>query len=100
MDSRPDRTLLTAGLEDAARHATLQPDGPGLAAVAPTVDASDTHGPAHRVDRVYTADFLLPAVVHAEVVDMKDLSDHHTVVVTYDLDAVIEIYLDRFGPAA
>lgn len=100
MDSRPDRILLTAGLEDAARHAALQPDGPGLAAVAPTVDSSDTHGPAHRVDRVYTTDFLLPAVVHAEVVDMKDLSDHHTVVVTYDLDAVIEIYLDRFGPAA
>lgn len=100
MDSRPDRILLAAGLEDAARHAALQPDGPGLAAVAPTVDAWDTHGPAHRVDRVYTADFLLPAVVHAEVVDMKDLSDHHTVVVTYDLDTVIEIYRDRFGPAA
>jgi cobalamin biosynthesis protein CbiG len=29
----------------------------------------------------------------------KGLSDHHTVVVAYDLDAVIEIYRDRFGPA-
>ncbi|WP_411150105.1 hypothetical protein [Streptomyces sp. A30] len=100
MDSRPDRTLLTAGLEDVARHAALLPDGPGLAAVAPTVDASDTHGPAHRVDRVYATNFLLPAVAHVEVVDMKGLSDHHTVVVTYDLDMVIEVYRDRFGLAA
>ncbi|GAA0351939.1 hypothetical protein GCM10009540_85280 [Streptomyces turgidiscabies] len=99
MDSLPDRTLLTAHLEDAARHSALLPGGPGLAAVAPTVDASESHGPAHRVDRVVTTDFLLPAVVRVEVVDMKGLSDHHTVVVTYDLDAVVEIYRARFGLA-
>ncbi|MDQ0773015.1 hypothetical protein QF026_001481 [Streptomyces aurantiacus] len=100
MDSQPNRILLTAGLEDVARHAALLPHGPGLAAVTPTVDASDTHGPAHRVDLVYATDFLLPAVVHVEVIDMKGLSDHHTVVVTYDLDLVIDIYRDRFGLAA
>lgn len=100
MDSEPDRILLTAGLEDVARHAALQPGGPGLAAVAPTVDACDTHGPAHRVDRIYTTSWLLPAVVEVEVVDMTGLSDHHTVVVTYDLDTVIDLYRARFALTA
>ncbi|MEU9168535.1 hypothetical protein AB0D34_12185 [Streptomyces sp. NPDC048420] len=100
MDSRPDRILLTAGLEDVARHAALLPGGPGLAAVAPTVDECDTHGPAHRVDRVCTTDWLLPAVVHVEVADMKGLSDHHTVVVTYDLDMVVDLYRARFALTA
>ncbi|WP_216586434.1 hypothetical protein [Streptomyces brasiliscabiei] len=100
MDSEPDRILLTAGLEDVARHAALQPGGPGLAAVAPTVDACDTHGPAHRVDRIYTTSWLLPAVVDVEVVDMTGLSDHHTVVVTYDLDTVIDLYHARFALTA
>lgn len=97
MDSRPDRILLTAGLEDVARHAALLPGGPGLAAVAPTVDECETHGPAHRVDRVCTTDWLLPAVVNVEVVDMTGLSDHHTMVVTYDLDTVIDLYRARFA---
>ncbi|MER7933013.1 MULTISPECIES: hypothetical protein [unclassified Streptomyces] len=97
MDSRPDRILLTAGLEDTARHAALLPNGPGLAAVAPTIDRSDTHGPAHRVDRVCTTSWLLPAVVGVEVVGMEGLSDHHTVVVTYDLDTVVDLYRARFG---
>lgn len=100
MDSRPDRTLLIAGLEDAARHAALLPNGPGLAAVAPTVDAWETHGPAHRVDRIFTASRFLNAVVHAEVVNMADLSDHHTLAVTYDLDGFIEIYRDAYALAA
>ncbi|MFF0125848.1 hypothetical protein ACFYTG_09015 [Streptomyces mirabilis] len=97
LDSEPDRILLTAGLEDVARHAALSSGGPGLAAVAPTVDACDTHGPAHRVDRVYTTSWLLPAVVDVEVVDMTDQSDHHTVVVTYDLDTDIDLYRARFA---
>ncbi|QYX82790.1 hypothetical protein K1J60_06375 [Streptomyces akebiae] len=97
MDSEPDRILLTAHLEDVARHAALLPGGPGLSAVAPTVDASDTHGPAHRVDRVCTTDWLLPAVVNVEVIDMTGLSDHHTVVVTYDLATVIDLYRARFA---
>ncbi|MFE9449628.1 hypothetical protein [Streptomyces sp. NPDC006739] len=97
MDSEPDRILLTAGLEDVARHAALQPGGPGLAAVAPTVDACDTHGPAHRVDRIYTTNWLLPAVVDVQVVDMTGLSDHHAVVVTYSLDTVIDLYRARFA---
>lgn len=99
MDSRPDRTLLIAGLEDAARHAALLPNGPGLAAVAPTVDAWETHGPAHRVDKIYTASRFLDAIVHAEVVNMADLSDHHTLAVTYDLDGLIEIYRDVYALA-
>ncbi|MEV5998867.1 hypothetical protein AB0M25_06165 [Streptomyces griseomycini] len=100
MDSEPDRILLTAGLEDVARHAALLPGGPGLAAVAPTVDGCDTHGPAHRVDRVYATDWLLPAVVEVEVVDMTGLSDHHTLGVTYDLDTLIALSRARFGPPA
>ncbi|GAV38293.1 hypothetical protein [Streptomyces acidiscabies] len=100
MDSLPHRTLTTASLADAARYAALLPDGPGSAAVAPTVDASDTHGPAHRVDFLLTTDWLLPAVLDVEVIDMKGFSDHHTVVATYDLDALIDVYAARFAQAA
>jgi hypothetical protein len=59
-----------------------------------------THGPAHRVDRVYSTSWLLPAVVDVEVVDMTGQSDHHTVVVTYDLDTVIDLYRARFALTA
>jgi hypothetical protein len=87
IDSEPDRILLSAGLEDVARHAALQLGEPGLVAVAPTVDACDTS-------------WLLPAVVDVEVVDMTGLSDHHTVVVTYDLDTVIDLCHARFALTA
>jgi len=100
MDSQPHRTLTTGSLADVARHAALLPDGPGPAAVAPTVDAWDTHGPAHRVDVILTTDWLLPAVLDVEVIDMKTHSDHHTVVATYDLDVLADLYLARFAPAA
>lgn len=94
MDSRPDRTMLIAGLEDAARHVALaQQDA---TPVAPTVDASETHGPAHRVDRIYTGSLLLPALVSVEVVDMKGLSDHHTVAAVYDLDLLVEVYHSHY----
>ncbi|MDX2757319.1 hypothetical protein [Streptomyces europaeiscabiei] len=99
MDSLPNRTLLEAELEDVARHAALMPGG-SLAAVAPTVDASPTHGPAHRVDLIFTSRILLPAVVSVEVVDMKGLSDHHTVLATYDRDQLVEIYRQHFPAAA
>lgn len=100
MDSEPDRILLTAHLEDAARHAALLPGGPGLSAVAPTVEASASHGPAHRVDRIYTTNWLLPAVVNVEVVEMTDYSDHHILVVTYDLDALVTLSRARFALTA
>lgn len=90
LDSRPDRILREAGLEDVGRAAALHTPS-GLAAVAPTVDASATHGPAHRTDRIYTSTILLPALVAVEVIDMKGLSDHHTVVATYDLDTIVDI---------
>ncbi|CBG70317.1 hypothetical protein SCAB_32151 [Streptomyces scabiei 87.22] len=100
MDSLADRTLLAAELEDAARHAALLPGGPGLRAVAPTVDASPTHGPAHRVDRIYTSRMLLPAVINAEVIDMKGLSDHHTVMVAFDRDVIVDIHRTTFATTA
>lgn len=100
MDSQPYRTLRTGELHDVARHAALLPDGPGLAAVAPTVDAWDTHGPAHRVDVIFTSEWLLPAVLDVEVIDMKGLSDHHTVVATYDLDILTDLYHARYARAA
>lgn len=99
MDSRPYRTLRAGDLHDVARHAALLPAGPGLAAVAPTVDAWDTHGPAHRVDVILTSAWLLPAVLDVEVIDMKGLSDHHTVVTTYDLDTLTDLCLTRYAPA-
>ncbi|MGW4735204.1 hypothetical protein ACWEQC_39705 [Streptomyces shenzhenensis] len=90
MDSLPDRTLLVAGLEDVGRYAALNTPS-GLAAVAPTVDASVTHGPANRPDRIYTSKLLLPAVVKVEVIEMKGLSDHDIVVATCDLDIIVDI---------
>ncbi|MEV0934291.1 hypothetical protein ACIBMX_10885 [Streptomyces phaeochromogenes] len=96
MDSKPNRILLTAELEDVARHTALTPGGGGLTAVAPTVDTSKTHGPAHRVDVIFASRMLLPAVVNVEVIEMTGLSDHHTVLATYDLDTVSEIYCDHF----
>ena len=100
MDSLPYRTLTAGSLADVARHAALLTDGPGpaAAAVAPTVDAWDTHGPAHRVDFIFTTDWLLPAVLDVEVIDMKSSSDHHTVVATYDLDTLVDLYLTRYAP--
>lgn len=100
MDSVPDRTLLTAELEDVARHAALLPGGPGLRAVAPTVDASATHGPAHRVDRIFTSRMLLAAVVNVEVIDMKGLSDHHTVLAAFDHDVIVDIHREHLASAA
>ncbi|WP_167347398.1 hypothetical protein [Streptomyces aureus] len=52
------------------------------------------------MDRACTTNWLLPAVVHVEVVDMTGLSDHHTVVVTYDLDTVVDPYRARFALTA
>ncbi|MEU5698586.1 hypothetical protein [Streptomyces aurantiacus] len=100
MDSQPYRTLRIAELDDVARRAALLPHGGGLAAVAPTVDASRTHGPAHRVDFVFTSRMLLPALIKVEVIEMKGLSDHNTVLATYNLDQIIELYHEHTTSAA
>jgi hypothetical protein len=89
MDDRPDDTLRTAGLQDVARH--LATTAGNTTAVAPTVDAYDTHGPDSRIDRIYASKELLPAVRAVEVIDMTGLSDHHTVVVRLDRDTLADI---------
>ncbi|MGW2652156.1 endonuclease/exonuclease/phosphatase family protein [Streptomyces sp. NPDC001478] len=89
MDDRPDATLRTAGLQDVARH--LAETTGDTSAVAPTVDACDTHGPDARIDRIYASERLLPAVRKVQVVDMTGLSDHHTVVVSLDRDTLAHI---------
>ncbi|MCX4573497.1 MULTISPECIES: exonuclease/endonuclease/phosphatase family protein [Streptomyces] len=89
MDDRPDDTLRTAGLQDVARH--LATTAGNTAAVAPTVDAYETHGPDSRIDRIYASKQLLPAVREVEVINMKGLSDHHTVVVRLDRDTLTNI---------
>ncbi|MFI2212471.1 endonuclease/exonuclease/phosphatase family protein [Streptomyces sp. NPDC020141] len=84
MDTRPDNTLYTAGLRDVARYWASHHDGTP-AAVAPTVDAYETHGPDARVDRVYATPELLPAVTDVEVLEVPtEISDHHIVRLTLD----------------
>ncbi|MGC0379920.1 endonuclease/exonuclease/phosphatase family protein [Streptomyces sp. SAI-129] len=89
MDDRPDDTLRIAGIQDVARHLVAATGD--TSAVAATVDACATHGPDARIDRIYASKQLLPAVREVEVVDMKGLSDHHTVVVRLDREALTEI---------
>lgn len=98
MDDRPDDTLRTAGLQDVARH--LATIGGNIAAVAPTVDAYDTHGPESRIDRIYASKQLLAAVREVEVINMKGLSDHHTVVVRLDRDTLTDILNNPLTRAA
>lgn len=98
MDDRPDDTLRTAGLQDVARH--LATTAGNTAAVAPTVDAYETHGPDSRIDRIYASKELLPAVRAVEVIDMKGLSDHHTVVVRLDRDTLTDILNNPITRAA
>ncbi|MFF8535888.1 endonuclease/exonuclease/phosphatase family protein [Streptomyces sp. NPDC015532] len=98
MDDRPDDTLRTAGLQDVARH--LATTAGNTTAVAPTVDAYDTHGPDARIDRIYASKELLPAVCEVEVIDMRDLSDHHTVVVRLDRDTLTDILNNPLTRAA
>jgi hypothetical protein len=98
MDDRPDDTLRTASLQDVARH--LATTAGNTAAVAPTVDACDTHGPDSRIDRIYASKELLPAVRAVEVIDMKGLSDHHAVVVRLDRDTLTTILNNPITRAA
>ncbi|MFD7898994.1 endonuclease/exonuclease/phosphatase family protein [Streptomyces sp. NPDC059743] len=98
MDDRPDDTLRTAGLQDVARH--LVDTTGDTSAVAPTVDACDTHGPDARIDRIYVSKELLPAVRAVEVIDTKGLSDHHTVLLRLDRDTLTDILNNPISRAA
>jgi hypothetical protein len=53
-----------------------------------------------RIDRIYANQQLLPAIREVEVVDMKGLSDHHTVVVRLDRDTLTEILNHTLARAA
>ncbi|MFI1013041.1 endonuclease/exonuclease/phosphatase family protein [Streptomyces sp. NPDC020965] len=91
MDTRPDNVLHTAGLRDVARYWATHHDGTP-AAVAPTVDAYETHGPDARVDRVYATPELLPAVTDVDVCEVPlEVSDHHIVRLTLDGDHLADI---------
>ncbi|WP_079252037.1 endonuclease/exonuclease/phosphatase family protein [Streptomyces sp. MP131-18] len=96
LDIWPDNNLREAGLEDAARHLATVPDRETDRAriLAPTVDAYPTHGPATRIDRIYLSRKLLPAVADVEVINMREYSDHHTVVVSLDRAVLISILAD------
>ncbi|MFI0776266.1 endonuclease/exonuclease/phosphatase family protein [Streptomyces sp. NPDC021212] len=96
MDVEPDDVLRTAGLEDIARHWA---DQGHETAVARTVNASPTHGPDSRVDRVYATPELLPALTGVEVIEVEDLSDHHIVRFTLDPDGLIDILQTAAAPA-
>ncbi|MFJ9893570.1 endonuclease/exonuclease/phosphatase family protein [Streptomyces sp. NPDC091280] len=71
-----DRTLLTCGLHDAARHAahTLgQPD-----AIGPTAGhAKPDQGGPRRIDRIYVDGRIARAILSVDVVDTTGVSDHH-----------------------
>ncbi|XUL85290.1 hypothetical protein ACQ86D_00095 [Streptomyces galilaeus] len=91
MHTRPDETLRTAGLEDLARYwGTARRGDPR--AVSRTVNASVTHGPDARVDRVHGTSDLLPAVTGVDVIEVsEDDSDHHIVRVTLDGGSLSDI---------
>ncbi|MFE7130964.1 endonuclease/exonuclease/phosphatase family protein [Streptomyces sp. NPDC057638] len=95
MDTRPDEILRTAGLSDVAVHRADRPGG-SVAALAPTVDACDTHGPDARIDRMYVTDELLPAITDVDVIRVRpELSDHHIVRLTLDGDRLAALLRQR-----
>ncbi|MFD5319405.1 hypothetical protein [Streptomyces sp. NPDC127098] len=96
LDVWPDTILRTAGFQDAARHLATAPgrEADRTKSLAPTVDAYPSHGPATRIDRVYLSTQLMPAVIDVDVVDMRGLSDHHTVVVSVDRATLISLLAD------
>lgn len=98
MDDRPDDALRTAGLEDVARYRAQKGE---TAAVARTVNASPTHGPDARIDRVYATPRLLPAVTRVDVIEVPlDISDHHIVRVQLDADVLADILNQPYEAAA
>ena len=103
MDTRPDEILRTAGLEDVARCWATAPGG-NPAAVARTVNASATHGPDARIDRIYATKNLLPALLGVDVIEVPlTESDHHILRVELDGDVLTDILTRRLSatlPAA
>ncbi|MDX3376492.1 endonuclease/exonuclease/phosphatase family protein [Streptomyces sp. ME02-6991-2A] len=88
-DTEPDNTLRTAGLEDVARY-WAEKGNP--AALARTVDATETHSPDSRIDRVYFTTGLLPAVTGVEVHEVPlGVSDHHIPVATVDSSVFADV---------
>ncbi|MCX4659129.1 endonuclease/exonuclease/phosphatase family protein [Streptomyces uncialis] len=91
MDTRPDEILCTAGLHDVAVHCADRAGG-STAALAPTVDACDTHGPDARIDRVYATEELLSAISDVDVIRVRpEMSDHHALRLTLDSDLLADI---------
>ncbi|WP_405796245.1 endonuclease/exonuclease/phosphatase family protein [Streptomyces sp. NBC_01506] len=92
MDTRPDDTLRTAGLEDVARHWSTARGAGGKAALARTVNACATHGPDARIDRIYATADLLGTIVGVDVIEVaEEISDHHIVRLTLDADALSDV---------
>jgi endonuclease/exonuclease/phosphatase family metal-dependent hydrolase len=90
MDTYPDTALRDAELSDLARFWAQKSGDTG--AVARTVNASDTQGPASRIDRVYATVHFLPAVLAVDVIEVDpDISDHHAVRVTFDGDTLADV---------
>lgn len=86
LDMYPDEALRTAGLEDVARYWVEARDG-DKAAVSRTMNASPTHGPDTRIDRIYATPALLEAVKDVDVIEVEPgMSDHHIVRMTLDAD--------------
>lgn len=95
MDTLPDKTLRDAELFDLARFWAQKSRDMG--AVARTVNASDTHGPDARIDRVYGTSHFLPAVINVDVIEVDlDLSDHHIVRITLDGDILADVLNEQY----
>jgi endonuclease/exonuclease/phosphatase family metal-dependent hydrolase len=70
-----DRTLLTCGLQDAARYAAHTLGQP--AAIGPTAGhAKPGQGGPRRIDRIYVDGRIARAILSVEVVDTTGVSDH------------------------
>ncbi|MFD6912161.1 endonuclease/exonuclease/phosphatase family protein [Streptomyces virginiae] len=90
LDTCPDEALRTAGLEDVARYWANTRDG-DKAAASRTMNASPTHGPDTRIDRIYATPALLGAVREVDVIEVEPgISDHHIVRLTLDADRLTD----------
>ncbi|SFC57106.1 hypothetical protein SAMN05421773_104129 [Streptomyces aidingensis] len=88
MDTHLHDTFRTAGLTDLAQHAAHLGESE---AVHPSIPASDTHGPANRIDWLCASTTLLPALRDIEVIDMQNLSDHNMVLARFDHQRLAEL---------
>ncbi|MEV0278543.1 hypothetical protein AB0I22_19475 [Streptomyces sp. NPDC050610] len=90
MDTVPDETLHLAGLTDAVGHLSADRDVSKMTTMA----ASASHGPATTVDAVYADHRLLPALVDAETIDMRGISDHDAVLTRWHWATLAELLSD------